>query len=493
MKKRVNNKISFRIAMIVGIVVTLAMLLLFAVVNLNLSMELTNRVKRDMNLIAKDRSQIIETYIEGCVEMIDAYARTPEIREVLKSGRDPEAIRRARSFTEGFAEAYDHMEGLYVAEWDTYVLAHINPDSVDKTFRDAVSAAELEEQIRTKGHAFCTGIVRAPVTGKMVIPLYAPVCDESGRAIGFAGAAFYTDGLGERLRSVNDETADVEYSLINAADGTYIFDDDPDIVGSVCMDPVILDRLLGFHNGEYPDNVATFSDRMRAGSCYYMADRDWIFVVTDPGADTFDVVSRVRLSLIAIMVIVTLLMVVLCAYCVDRLTKPVVAINDEIRRLRRGDFSQPHSLDQYMSREDEFGAIAGAVADLHNALSDRNRLFREILKAQTVGTLVTDAITKDVILINDMALSMLGFSPGTEDYVTVERIFNRTDDEEGIRIHTIIDGIRRRDGEVTFVHPVHPDPETTRNLRIRARSIRLSDSDRVIIMTLTDADREDEN
>ena len=122
MKKRVNNKISFRIAMIVGIVVTLAMLLLFAVVNLNLSMELTNRVKRDMNLIAKDRSQIIETYIEGCVEMIDAYARTPEIREVLKSGRDPEAIRRARSFTEGFAEAYDHMEGLYVAEWDTYVL-----------------------------------------------------------------------------------------------------------------------------------------------------------------------------------------------------------------------------------------------------------------------------------------------------------------------------------------------------------------------------------
>ncbi len=84
MKKRVNNKISFRIAMIVGIVVTLEMLLLFAVVNLNLSMELTNRVKRDMNLIAKDRSQIIETYIEGCVEMIDAYARTPEIRGNLR-------------------------------------------------------------------------------------------------------------------------------------------------------------------------------------------------------------------------------------------------------------------------------------------------------------------------------------------------------------------------------------------------------------------------
>ncbi len=56
----------------------------------------------------------------------------------------------------------------------------------------------------------------------MVIPVYAPINDKVGEAIGFAGAAFYSDMLVDKLNELNDEEMPgVEYSLINVATGRY--------------------------------------------------------------------------------------------------------------------------------------------------------------------------------------------------------------------------------------------------------------------------------
>ncbi|MBR4769134.1 MAG: hypothetical protein IK088_09190, partial [Lachnospiraceae bacterium] len=159
-----RSKISFRIALIVGVVEILAMAALFLIMNQTLTRILEKNAISDLNVIAKDRAQIIETYISGCVDFLDCYSKASEIRDVLLQPEDPEAIEASRAYTNHVADGHKDIEGLYVAKFDTYVLAHINPDSVDKTFREPGSAKELEDTIRKEGKAFCTGIVMAPVS-----------------------------------------------------------------------------------------------------------------------------------------------------------------------------------------------------------------------------------------------------------------------------------------------------------------------------------------
>ncbi|MBQ7507366.1 MAG: cache domain-containing protein [Lachnospiraceae bacterium] len=314
-----RRSIGNRIAMIIGLVEIVAMMLLFLVMNRSLTNILEVKAIHDMNVIAHDRAQIVETYIADCVDFLNGYAKASENREVLEHPEDPSFIQASREYTNLYAEGYTDIEGLYVAQWDTYVLAHTNPDSVDQTFRDAESARALEEMIRLEGKPFCTGIVQAPVTKKMVIPVYAPINNKAGEPIGFAGAAFYSDMLVDTLNAVNDEKMPgVGYSLINVATGVYIFDDDPSLAGTECRDRELLNHASGLRSGNADSNSFSYSYGDKVMCCYYMPDRDWVFVVRDTKADIFGVINTVRIWLVIICLVITVLMVVICMVSVNR-------------------------------------------------------------------------------------------------------------------------------------------------------------------------------
>ncbi|MBQ7679253.1 MAG: cache domain-containing protein, partial [Butyrivibrio sp.] len=274
-----KNRISVKIALMIGVVQIIAMIIFFAVMNYYLTGTLEDRAFRDMNVIAGDRAQLVETYIDGCCEFVSSYSKTTEVREALENPEDAERIRLSREMTTRMASDRTDIEGLYTAQWDTYVLAHINPDSVDQTFRDADAAAALEQMIRERGEAFCTGIVLAPVTRRMVIPVYAPIRNEQGEMIGFAGGAFYTDGLEEKLGALeNSGDEEVGYSLINAATGVYIFDQNQELVGTDCTERDLLTVIGTLRDTPDDQHFTSYANNEVVASCYYMADRDWVFV-----------------------------------------------------------------------------------------------------------------------------------------------------------------------------------------------------------------------
>ena len=179
-----GRKISAKIALFVSAVEIASMFLLYFIMSRNITHVLQDKATDDMSVMAKDRAELIETYIAGCCNFLDNYSKTFEITNVLEN-QTPYTIKKAQEYTNKCAEEKSRIEGLYVAKWDTYTLAHINPDSVNKTFRDKNSAKALENQIRKNNKAFCTGIVMAPVTKKMVIPVYSQVLGSNGEPIGF--------------------------------------------------------------------------------------------------------------------------------------------------------------------------------------------------------------------------------------------------------------------------------------------------------------------
>ncbi len=289
-----SKKVKRNIIIFTGVLVVI-FVSLFLIVTLVTTGSIGDRALSDMKVVAKDRAQLVETYIQGCCDYLDGYSKTTEVREVLENPLDNDCLKAVRDTTSCVAEGRANLEGLYVAKWDTYVLAHNNPDSMNQTFRDKDGALELEDQIKKVGAAFCTGIVEAPVTKKMVIPVYAPVKNETGEMIGFAGAAFFTDGLEECLSSLKGRGIDnVGYSLINAKKNVYIFSEDPRQVGRECRDEVLLNGITKAHTDIDLGGFYSYAGGDGITSCYYMTNRDWVFVVNEEKSELYQTTSRVN-------------------------------------------------------------------------------------------------------------------------------------------------------------------------------------------------------
>ncbi len=422
------KRVSIRIALVAAIFEALVMTLIFVLVNHSLTETLEERVMHDVTVIATDRAALAESYIQSCCCYLTGYSKATEVREALKDPENPEALKALKDYTLRYAKGRDHIEGLYTAKWDTWVLEHVNPDSVNKTFRDEEGAKKLETQIREEKKAFCSGIVLAPVTKAMVIPFYAPVFDENGEMIGFVGAAFYREGLQQGLSDAAKQLGIVDSSILNLNGNIWIYDNDPEVIGTECTDTAILSAMEELKNSD--DRCIVVTGEKRVYALYYQEERDWVFIVTDADAQVFGMVRKVRISLIGLLSAIAFVSILLLVLFLRYMLRPFKAINHQIVRLRAADYSEGQPIEKYLDREDEFGMISNAVVDLRSAMEKQLELFRGLLEVESAGTVVMQSTSPKILMINETALELYGLPPEYKDALTVEDIRARFSKEE---------------------------------------------------------------
>ena len=433
-----RKRISRKIIALIGFMEIAAMLILYFVANFHITKILKTKAIHDMNVIARDRAHLVEMYINECCHFLDNYSKSYEVRELLKHDTDAESISAADRLTRRYAESRDDLEGLYTAKWDTDVLVHTNPKSAGQTFRDAKSAKTLESTIKKHDRAFCTGIVLAPVTKIMVIPVYAPVYDEKKNAIGFIGAAFYTDFLKNALNKLTDSNMQgAGYALINADTDTYIFNSDSGQIGKKCTDSALLKSMKTLTSSGYRGENIHYTYKNHVIVCHNIKEWNWVFVLKDSSSDVYRTIARVRIHLIIVCLLILACMLTVLTFSVDHQMRPVKAIKAQIDSLTVGDYSHKHNIERYCSRDDELGTIANAINDLHVTLENQYELFVEMIDAEAVGTLITDAEDNEIILINAMAMKLYGFDPKKKNSITMDDIRERFDAEETEKIKNI--------------------------------------------------------
>ncbi len=478
------RRIGEKITMLVILAEVVAMVVMFMFLNIWLSNILEDRVISDMGIIAHHRADLAENYIEGRCDFLNGYARSQEAVNVLTHPEDPELIKAARDYTLKYAEGYDNIEGLYIADWNTYVLAHINPDSVDKTFRDSSAAKALENEIREHQGSFCTGIVLAPVTQKMVLPVYAPVKNDDNEMIGFAGAAFYPEEIGVQL-DIDEETK-YGYTIINCANRMYIYDAArPELMGTECDDEELWDEVKRIK----ADPKIQQGDHTQDGqvmSIYYMPDYDWIFIVSEPESEVYLLVGRVRNMVMVIFILVTVLLIFILRYVITGMMAPIEKINNQIVRLEASDFSRGHGIEGFTGRNDEFGTISRAVMKLHDTLENQDELFKEMLDVQTAGMVVAKDVNSELLLINQKAKELYGIPKDYSGNITIESIRKLFKKEELDHIDEQLGKISPDAEEVVFESTVEHDDGTKHYLLTRVKSVTLSNGEQVSIYSLMD-------
>lgn len=480
-----RSSIVFKVSVFIVIMQLLIMSLLLSFANRDSTDMLENTVLNDLEVIAKDRAEVVEMYIDKCTKYLDAFSRNKVITNVLKDP-SPENIREAQDYIERYAAGVPNMEGLYVADMDTYVYAHNNPDSVNKTFRSGEALYQLQRMLERSSTSFCSGLVTAPVTKQHVLSSYDAVRDENGKCIGFVGCAFNTDALDGVLKKLTDSSDHREsYSLINVLTTEFIFAEEDQYVGTYCEDPHILD-IISAINRRDKDVEFQYRDGEKIASAHYMVDRNWLFVAV---AD-ISVINQPRddmsKRLFILCFLASAILTIACMVGIKLILKPFNRIETSINKLTKQDLSSDETVQRYKERNDEVGSFARAVDMLREALENQNEIYSELLKVQSIGFLSLAYDTDEIILINKEALSMLGISDVQNLEGNMDVLYSKLTEENAEEIRQMIDGLKENNEETTSeCKIVRSDAATTYALS-HGKCVNLSTGKKVLVFSLTD-------
>ena len=126
-------KVGHKIVAAVVVIEIIIMMVVFLFVNSKITDQIRDNAVKSMETIAQDRAAIIENYVLDAENYLTDYSRAGEISALLKKPYNKKRVARAQKYTEIFGSDRENLEGIYVSEWNTHVLAHTNAKVVGIT------------------------------------------------------------------------------------------------------------------------------------------------------------------------------------------------------------------------------------------------------------------------------------------------------------------------------------------------------------------------
>ena len=370
MKKK--NIFAKKIIVAILIMQMIVMTCLSVMVIMEITKNSKNTAINNLQTIVQERSQIVDNYVQESEVILSAYSKAGEILNVLKNPENKSAVDAAQKYTESFSKDINNLEGLYVSEWNTHVLAHTNAEVVGITTREGDSLKALQDKLIATDGVYNTGIIKSPASGNQIVSMYRAIYDESGNPAGLVGGGIYTKGLVNKLDSLGmNGMKHATYCMINVKDHKYIFHNQAKMVATETKEEYLLqlcDKYKDTANSaggyvEHKENGKDYID-----SYYYMADRGWLFMINDDEDELFAAVVSVRNQLLIMCAIILLILGIVSAVIITRMMCPMMPIEKGIIKLQQFDLTSNDDIKQHEIHKDELGNISKAIGNLITSL-----------------------------------------------------------------------------------------------------------------------------
>lgn len=378
---RKQKKISTRITLGIICVQMVVMVIMYLLVNSKVTTHVRKINLDNMKTIVEDRSKIINNYINECETYLMAYSRAGEIHDLLLHPNEKALVDKAQAYTELFSKDRDHLEGIYVSEWNTRVLAHTNLEVVGITTRKDEALKALQDHLQQVDGVYNAGMIISPASGKQIISMYQACYDELGNPIGLVGGGIYTTGLLEQLdQSPINGLDGSKYCMINKTDGTYIFNEDTHLIATVAEEPYIqeiLEKLVAQTEDETGYIMYSENGKKHVAAYRYMANRQWIFMISDATSEVFAPAYDISFVVFILCILVTLILLVVSLTVISQLMKPLAPIERALLRVKSCDIRPNEEIKTYISRPDDLGHIAQATDTLIQSLQEIVAVLQE--------------------------------------------------------------------------------------------------------------------
>lgn len=367
-----SMKLKSMITVAVAVIAFAGMIFLYFTANRNMSNAMRQSALENMRVSLEGQGQVIEEYIVQNENLVQAYAHAPMLEKCVRYKKSAPYQQEAQEYTDAYFEFLDQWEGIYVADWDTVVMTHQNPDIIGVQLREGESLEQLRNNLLAN-EVYNAGIIVSPSSGKQVTSMYSVIYENGTTTpVGFAGGAVYADALYETLDELT-ENQTFDSFMINVATGLHIYDKDRSLAGQTIENPMLLNVISEIEkNPDMEFNSFNFVDEQNnkcIGMYNYLANRNWAIVTTAKESVVFSSVRQNGIVLGFICAIAYALIVILTWTIVGLGTKPLDNIEKSIQKLQGLDLNKSEEITPYIGQKNEMGVIASAVESLRHSFT----------------------------------------------------------------------------------------------------------------------------
>ena len=399
-------------------------LILFALIPLivtsvTISLILVNQSKKEITTythnsliqVVKGVGNSFDTIVTKNKEILKSYTSAPVIREALKNPDNAELQASAEQYTLDFFAALDGWEGLYLADWNSRVMTHPNPDAVGMVLREGDRLTSLQDSmLATEDGVFNTGIMESPVSGQRIMSLYTPIMID-GQPAGFVGGAFYVQNIAAAISDVSELQLDSAYIYFVDRDGIMLHHPSADKIGQPVENEAVKGLIEKIGAGEHPDPdllVYKYDGKNKYAGFYIGTNESYIAVLTADENDVLSGIGSIRKKTILICLICIVLFSILAMMVERTISAPLIAISKSLHELSEGDVTATCSASSHIKETvsilDAFRALrqamGGSMGTVKNAAVELNDAIVAVDEKTTHNV---DSIAQINIAINEVA------------------------------------------------------------------------------------------
>ncbi len=324
-------------------------------------------MQRDLNA----QSALIQEYVDHQEDLLKEFSIDPIVKEYLKDLDNPAKQKELQAYTEIYYQQLDNWEGLYVAEWDTHVIAHSNPEIVGMYTREGDPMIALQNAMEQAQGLYNAGIIVSPASQKLTLSMYCPVYD-NGRIIGYVGGGPFADNIDDILKKVKTAPT-TKYIMINVAEEMYIFHEDETLIANQIQDEMTLTVIEQIRaNSESDSGVVYYTKAGGEVIISYKVDAEhkWAVLSKVSEKDLFAQV-RVILTRLAVICIVSSVSIgALSWFTIFVNTRPLKDVTQAILDLKDLKISKAEKLNKFIGCKGEIGQISTALDSLTDSLKE---------------------------------------------------------------------------------------------------------------------------
>lgn len=406
MTKR-KKKVTYLITALVMVLQLIVLIVLYLFVDGTITRNIRKSTINSMQTIVDDRSQMIQDYVKKTETYLTAYSRAGEITAMLENPSDSGAVKAAQKYTEKYSADMPNLEGIYTSAWDTHVLAHTNPKVVGITTREGDPLKALQDTLMASDGVYNAGFIFSPASGKQIVSMYRACLDGDGKPIGLVGVGIFISGLKEELDSLPKAGLDnAKYYLINTQTGEYIFHENEDMLGKAAEEKHVTDILenVNKQGGQSTTNFVEYKDESgeNIAAYHYIADRNWLFLLTDTKGEIFASVNQTRKELLVLCGVALIVLLGVTFIIISVFMRPLSPIAKSLLRIADRDISDNKELKKYVGKNDDLGEIASASDSVVQSLKTIVGTLRECSQRLTgKANILKDSSTNLVDCVTD--------------------------------------------------------------------------------------------
>lgn len=365
-----NIKIKFKISILVSTLLIVAISILILVAGV-LSTKYIRRLSADyLGDVSNDRAQIATQYVESIEQYVECYVASPDIKEMLEHPNDKVLQAKLQQYTDTYCKNRPDIEGLYLADPNTYLFTHSVHDMVGKTFKSGDDLTKLQEMLLGSHELINRGVALSPTTNTLVVSIMVPIYSDSDKLIGFVGIAVKLDSLVENLNAYEVSGFDnVFYALVNTVNNQYISTTDPSLNGAMIEDESFLNVLNAWKkSGVKQMNIKDDEGTDHIALVTGIDDQGWALVMTVPESEMSKLATQNTRVLLILSIITIVAVVALVYFIADNIGKGIQLIEKSLSKITALDLSEDNSLQKIDKGKNELGHMAQSVHSMRDTL-----------------------------------------------------------------------------------------------------------------------------